>query len=56
MSVRRASDDVPDTKHMLNMDAATLHELQELYDEGFNFDPTDMGANQSHAFHAAQSL
>ena len=56
MSVRRASDDVPDTKHMHNMDDRALAEFEDLYDDGFNFDPTDMTGNQSRAYHAAQLL
>ena len=56
MSVRRSSDDVPDTKHMLNMDDTVLAEFQALYDEAFDFDPSDMSANQSSAYNAAELL
>jgi hypothetical protein len=56
MSVRKCGDDVPDTKHMHNMDDRVLAEFQALYDEGFDFDPFDMSANQSSAFNAAELL
>ncbi len=38
------------------MDDRALAEFEDLYDDGFNFDPMDTSATQTHAYHAAQLL